>query len=38
VLGYEIMVAWNFQKLDPAGGVGLLNSGNDCWRVSTKAN
>jgi len=31
------MVAWIHQKLDQAGGGGLLNSGSDCWRISTKA-
>jgi len=35
-LDYEIMAAWLHQKLDQDGGVGLLNSGNDCWRFSTK--
>jgi len=32
------MAAWILQKLDQEGGVGLLNSGNDCWQKSTKAN
>jgi hypothetical protein len=32
------MAAWILQKLDQDGGVGLLNSGNDCWHVSTKVN
>jgi hypothetical protein len=32
------MVAWMHQKLNQDGGIGLPNSGNDCWHVSTKAN
>jgi hypothetical protein len=33
-----MMAACILQKLDQAGGGGLLNSGNDFWRVSTKVN
>jgi hypothetical protein len=36
-LGYEIMAGWTHQKPDQGGGGGLANRGNDCWRVSTKA-
>jgi hypothetical protein len=32
------MVAWKKQKLVLDGGVGLVSSGKDCWRVSTKVN
>jgi hypothetical protein len=35
---YENMAACIRQNLDQAGGVGLLNNGNACWRVSTKVN
>jgi hypothetical protein len=30
------MAAWILQKTDQVVGAGLLNSGNDCWRVSSK--
>ena len=34
----ETMAAWILQRLDQDRGVGLLNSVNDCSRVSTKVN
>jgi hypothetical protein len=37
-LDYETMVTWILQKPDWVVVVGLLSSGNDCWRVSTKVN
>jgi hypothetical protein len=38
VLDYEIMAGCILQNLEQDGGVGLPNSGNDYWRVSTKVN
>jgi hypothetical protein len=33
VLDYETIAVWIHQKLDPDGGVGLLNSGNG-WQLA----
>jgi hypothetical protein len=33
----ETLSAWINQRPDRVGGFGLLNSGNDCWRFSTKS-
>jgi len=36
--GTEIMAAWIHEELDQGGGVGLLNSGNDCWHKYIERN
>jgi hypothetical protein len=36
--GYENMVSCILQNLDQVVGAGTQNSGNGCWRVSTKVN